>query len=595
MRIYNNIPALQTRLAILNAGRRTDTNMQRLSTGVRINSAKDDAAGMAITNKLKLQIKGLQKASQNSMDGISMVQTADGALVEVHNALQRMRELAVQAANDTLTAEDKLKAQQEINQLLQEIDSISYKTEFNGFKILSGAASRMALTTNATGGVAFKTPDTAAKISYLSSTIQPGILDYKITQAGLPTQMSFNVNLGTPGVLDFGNNVFVPVLETDTLDNIVKKIHEVSDELDIDVWKGTAPADDIFIQARSAGSDRTLSLDVTKPFTLNFDFNPGATGKITVIDELSNFHEIDIAATDTAQTVLNKIKERLPNMNVKVDDTVNPNLFTINSVTGWQFTVAGTGSVSNVAQNVSLPVAMNAPIPPATVADPKFGTIKPGQDAKATVRMLYPDGTPNTVFNSSSTVTSQGNRITINSINDQKIYIDLVIETDEDGNHWFVSKDGAGNPISADTVPNNLLFNGNIQDYGPLVIQSGANKGLETVIQIPPMSVSIMGLEGLTIMNEEFANKALNMLDAALAYVSDSRGALGAYQNRLEFTVRNLDISAENLESSRSRLEDTDMALEMAELSRNQVVSQAAMSILAQANQRPQQILTLLK
>ncbi|MDR1560165.1 MAG: flagellin, partial [Clostridiales bacterium] len=145
MRIANNIPALTTALTLKATDRQLSGAMLRLSSGSKINSAKDDSAGLAIANKLSIQVSGLNRASQNSMDGISLIQTADGSMDGVSNILQRMRELAVQAANGVLEPSDKSKIQLEINQLIQEINDNANKTEFNKIKILSGETNTLSL------------------------------------------------------------------------------------------------------------------------------------------------------------------------------------------------------------------------------------------------------------------------------------------------------------------------------------------------------------------------------------------------------------------------------------------------------------------
>ena len=141
MRIANNIPALNTALTLKSTDRLVVDAMQKISTGSKINSAKNDPAGLAIANKLGVQVTGLNRASQNSMDGISLIQTTDGSLNEVSNMIQRMRELAVQAASDVLDPSDKNKVQMEVNQLIEEINANSFRTEFNRIKVLSGEAS----------------------------------------------------------------------------------------------------------------------------------------------------------------------------------------------------------------------------------------------------------------------------------------------------------------------------------------------------------------------------------------------------------------------------------------------------------------------
>jgi len=143
MRIANNVPAIFTQLHMRRNDRGLQASMNRLASGLRINSAREDAAGMAVANKLSFQITGLERSGENASHGISIVQTAEGALEEVHAMLQRIRELAVQAANDTLVYEDRARIQMEVNELTDEINAVSTRTEFNTIRLLNGEAARM--------------------------------------------------------------------------------------------------------------------------------------------------------------------------------------------------------------------------------------------------------------------------------------------------------------------------------------------------------------------------------------------------------------------------------------------------------------------
>ncbi len=183
MQISQNIPALRTHLNLSRANRRLAAASIKLSSGYRINSAKDDPTGLAISNKLSLQLSGISKATENASNGVALIQTAEGALTEVHNMLQRMRELAVQAANDTNTADDREKMQTEIEGLVEEIESIAKNTEYNRIKILNGEGSRVSesyVRGNATKDVHI------ASVAYISEDVQPGKLEYTIDQVGTP-------------------------------------------------------------------------------------------------------------------------------------------------------------------------------------------------------------------------------------------------------------------------------------------------------------------------------------------------------------------------------------------------------------------------
>lgn len=205
MKISNNISALQSYTNLLKTNRNIDKAMVKVSSGYKINSVKDDAAGMAISNKLRNQIKGMEMAARNSMDGISLVQTAEGALQEVHNMLQRIRELAVAAANDTLEEEDKEKSQLEVEQLLSEIKDTSYKTEFNAIKVLNGEASAESFT-DAGGNIVY---------SFLGLKLQIGANRGMELNVTLPNiQNGMNQSAINAGILPDASGKYVPSVAT---------------------------------------------------------------------------------------------------------------------------------------------------------------------------------------------------------------------------------------------------------------------------------------------------------------------------------------------------------------------------------------------
>jgi len=265
MKIASNIPALNTVLSLRATDRLLAGTMQKLSTGRKINSARDDAAGLAIANKLSMQVIGLNRASQNSQDGVSLVQTADGALGEMHAMLQRMRELAVQAANGALLPEDRQKIQMEVDSLADEITASANKTEFNKMRILNGEADVVKFSRRDTGaGLAIG--DGFAVINYVSDTVPPGNLSYTILRAGLPASASLN-DLGALLGKDFTFNINeaeVSVAASDTLEDIRAKITAACDLAAMDVKFGAA-GNAAFIATQKAGAAQTVALSSDDP------------------------------------------------------------------------------------------------------------------------------------------------------------------------------------------------------------------------------------------------------------------------------------------------------------------------------------------
>ena len=369
-------------------------SMEKLSSGLRINRAGDDAAGLAISEKMRGQIRGLTQASRNSADGISMIQTAEGALNETTNILQRMRELAVQASNDTNTTSDREEIQKEINALTEEVDRIANNTEFNTQKLLNGSKS------------------------------------------------------GEAGDL-------------------------VRDEVKAVTGK--------------------FKIELTEELKLN--------DKLIIDGKVINFDKA--ADVGTADKIKQKLEAVLVDYNIDVD--------------------------TNTKKTITI-------------------TQKEGKD---------------------------------------KDEFKVALNSKSDGIKGSVEKDG-------------VTARAEEFSEGKVSVQVGANSSQSMSIEIGDMRAQALKItnakgKGLSVESAEDANKAITAFDAALNAVSSQRANLGAVQNRLEYTISNLDNTAENLTSAESTLRDVDMAKEMMEYSKNNILNQAAQAMISQANQQPQNVLQLLR
>ncbi|MBY0050772.1 flagellin [Brevibacillus agri] len=433
----------------------TSKNIERLSSGLRINRAGDDAAGLAISEKMRGQIRGLDMASKNGQDGISLIQTAEGALNETHSILQRMRELAVQAANDTNTADDRNELQKEISQLKDEVNRISSTTEFNTKKLLNGNVAATATV----GGTNTAKIDTA---EVLNSTLASGT--YTVEVSATASQ-------------------------------------EIADVLDA----GTG------VQA----ADITIG---------------------TAADAKYGSYQLKVE-----------------------DDTQNSGRSVLTLVN------ANTGEKVATQSNVDL-----------------------GTD----------------------TVSLAGI-----SINTSNMSGNGTVTFDVEGDHTFTLKDSASNTLATVALTNlnkseveiggiKITFNADLADgtdtsvvimNNSLSMQIGANQGQNMNISIGDMSSKALGVESVDVTSVTGAQSAITTIDDAIKKVSSERSKLGAYQNRLEHTINNLNTSSENLTAAESRIRDTDMAKEMMEQTKNNILAQAAQAMLAQANQQPQGVLQLLR
>jgi len=391
MRINNNIMALNTHRQLSINNTNTQKALEKLSSGYRINRAGDDAAGLAISEKMRAQIRGLKMASKNAQDGISLIQTAEGALTEVHDILQRMRELAVQAASDTNTDDDRKEIQKEINQLIDEIDRIASDTEFNTRKLLDGSFSG-------------------------SSSL--------VIHIGANTSQTLNIQISN-------------------------------------------------MSSGAIGSVSGSTSATTYTVSTNADPSNGGTGNISV------------------------------------------------TVTG------------NLTSNISWTVTWDD-------TNSKYVVNKGG---------------------TTEDLTLTDNKATVDGIE-----IDFSqINSPQDGDQWTIeiTVNAPGATVSGGTIDSLRV------DFSATTPTGG-------------------------VLSQTLANASISIIDDAIKQVSAERAKLGAYQNRLEHTIRNLDTSAENLQAAESRIRDVDMAQEMMEFTKQNILMQAATAMLAQANMAPQTVLKLL-
>ncbi|MDU6264753.1 MAG: flagellin [Anaerocolumna aminovalerica] len=508
MRINHNIPALKANNQLFKTNNALDKSLERLSSGFRINRAADDAAGMAISQKMKTQIAGLDQASRNAADGISVIQTAEGALIEVGTMLQRMRELAVQAANGTNTLEDRASIQAEIDQLTQEIQRISDTTEFNTKTLLNGNIDQMSYSSNS-----------SVNLISVSDTVATGNYTIKVTQDARQAIVGGGeIDTGTPptgkiptgasGVINL-NGIEIKIEEGETLDQVYEKIRNAGDNLNIRVIASSA-------SAPGAGNEETggYSVDTIGDGTRLFFISEGYGSK----------NRIDVQCNNPA----------------------------LASALGL--------STSTMSGE--------------------------GVDAKADISGF----TSNT-----ATVSTNGKLIKVTDNNG----FEMVFETEPGvaGTTFTdnVSGVGSASVTNPATPPASATVTITVLDAGPMQLQIGANEGQIMEVRIPKINPKTLGIDNINLGTEKGAQEAISSCDKALLEVTAIRAKLGAYQNRLEHSIANLDVTSENMSEALSRIEDADMAAEMATYTQKNVLAQAGTAMLAQANERPQNILTLLQ
>ena len=456
MKINNNISAVITNKQLLRTEDTLAASMERLSSGLRINHAKDDPSGMAIAGKMNAQIDGLSRASRNSSDGISVLDTADGALTEVTSMLQRMRELSVQAANGTMSENDRAAIQKEIGNLVEEIDRISEATEFNTKTLLDGSLS------NRVYGDHFTRPTP-------SSTVEAGFYNFTVNAAAEQASVQIDVT----------NGLTYPI---------------PSDQ-----------AGSITINGAAAMIEAGMS-------------------KEDVIGSIRDAAEIGGALIEiTGDTVT--VKSEYYGVNEHVDVVSNSTL------------VLPTGAEHQVGKNAEITMD--------------------------TTNSLFKD-------HPTATIKHEGNHITFTDV--EGFSLSMKLEEKFEG-----------------------AIKCEVTDIGPMDLQVGANMGQQITVRIPSISSEYLYLDEVDVSKVGGPERAMTRLDEALATVNDIRANLGAYTNRLEYTVSSLNATHENMNSAISRIADVDMATEMVEYTKDNVLQQAGTSALSQANELPQMALQLLQ
>lgn len=515
MRINHNISALKANNQLAKTNNLLDTSLEKLSSGYRINSAADDSAGLAISEKMRTQISGLDQASRNASDGISVIQTAEGALVEVESMLQRMRELAVQSANGTYTTADRVAIQSEIDQLNQEITRISETTEFNTMTLLDGNIDRKSYSSN-----------NKVELVSLSDTVDVGQYNVTVTEdarqavlvgnaTNFTTLSGGKITAALAGTVNV-NGETVKVLEGDTMDDVFEKIRDACDNVDVNVFASNTAAP-------AAGGTVDMAGYVPQPLTDN-DF------LVFVSRDFGSSQKVEIYCDN-----------------------------------------------GNLCGLLGLTIA---------------GAKSKGIDAQATISTVAPSQ-----FNETATLSVDGNKVTVSDRNDFKMVFEVAPGTT--GTTFNDTKitsattappQGAINVAGADQA---VIVT--VLDAGPMDLQIGANEGQTMAVRIPEVTPATLGVDKINIGTADGAQEAITLLDSAINTVSAIRSKLGAYQNRLEHSISNLDTTSENMTESLSRIEDVDMAEEMANYTQKNVLAQAGTSMLAQSNQRPQTILSLLQ
>ena len=541
MIVQHNMTAMNTNRQLGISVNAVAKNTEKLSSGYRINRAADDAAGLAISEKMRSQIRGLNQASTNAQDGISLIQTAEGALQESHSILQRMRELTIQAANGTETDEDRGNIQDEIAQLQDELDRISETTEFNTMKLLDGSLDGGSANVSS-AGPKYGVYDTALK-AFITSDVS-GVTVKTTTSASKGGESAIWSDDGKTLTLNLEKDKTYTEAE---IDNLIKNAKQEDSTASNTPAKITVNLKNGVYTATSATTGTATQVGVKSNGSAAFVTASGAnvgSGKfvgVTGITIKANKYGADNDITIKISFKGTKGKEEF---SVQTAATYNSNTgklssagtYTLELATGVEYTEEDIERLLNQA-GFNADVKFNGPSPDE--ANTLYVT---DQNVKATVSLSGGKG-----------------------LGDDDAYLG------ED--KYDVQTNGEG-----------------------LTLQVGANHGQTISFGIGDMSSIALGVDKtkVDVSTQTGAQNSIDAIDGGIAKVSKQRSLLGAIQNRLEHTISNLDNTAENLQSAESGIRDVDMASEMVQFSKNNILQQAAQSMLAQANQANQGVLSLL-
>jgi flagellin len=559
MRINHNIAALNTYRQLNSASTAQSKSMEKLSSGLRINKAGDDAAGLAISEKMRGQIRGLDMASKNAQDGISMIQTAEGALNETHDILQRMRELAVQAGNDTNTTDDRGEIQKEINQLTSEINRIGNTTEFNTQKLING--DKVATTTpgaanvtvpaggTLTGGVdAGPTPATPQIISNTFAGANVDATD-TFTVGGESYTMSASPSADT--------DVAVGASLNESVDNLAAAINDNASSSFTAVSDGNGK---LTITQKAAASG-TIALTVnettggtTTAGTANVDQAYAAAGTATAAEA---------TGTVTIGAVTEGEKLTIGNKSIGFYDSSTGTYADADAAKQALGTddVVDIYDTANSAAKSAADIAADVKTAHAAFADEDTTLTGTGAAITVTANATGTAGNSLELTATAPSTTTGGVTLQIGANQNQSLTLDL-----------------------GDMRANALGITGTAGDAG-FTAANAVTDGTNNATAEAALDVS----------TAENAANAITKVQSAIDKVSAERSKLGAYSNRLEHTINNLGTSSENLTAAESRVRDVDMAKEMMTQTKNSILSQAAQAMLAQSNQMPQGVLQLLR
>ena len=565
MRIQHNIAALSSYRNLTNNNSAVSKNLEKLSSGYRINRAGDDAAGLAISEKMRAQITGLKTAQKNANDGISLIQTAEGALTEVHSMLNRMVELASQSANGTYQDEDRANLQAEVKALQDEINRISEGTNFNGINLLDGSlggkVSSVGMTDMA-GSLTIKAD------GQLGKAPQAAIYSFDLSQVSIQsTKAGGTIKTFTVGGQDLFKTGADKTVSSSSPVSGVNLAGKIKNEITIDTVKYDVKVTGTKVTLtaqKPADSPSTTKLNVVLEAT-NATVNNGEQIAVTVEQE---------GIGPANQRMYGQAEFALDTTIVKDGGALKIGDTTYTFAVGKNSSFKGGSNVIDLtdmtATSSNLVGIAAGRLTAAAKNNKNFyvGTDYDKATGQTMIRVTEKEGGVDYEVNNLAGDDGKGANGTVGTIN-------------ATSTHWrnLIQKGVAS--ISGSNLT--LQIGDTSDDYNQLKVAVG------------DMSASALGISGIDISTQAGASDAINRVKAAINSVSSTCGDLGALQNRLEHTINNLSVTTENMTAAESRIRDVDMAEEMMAYTKNNILVQASQAMLAQANQIPQGVLQLLQ
>ena len=596
MVVQHNLTAMNSNRMLGITTKSQAKSTEKLSSGYRINRAADDAAGLAISEKMRKQIRGLTQASANAQDGISAVQTAEGALTEVHDMLQRMNELAVKAGNGTQSESDRESIQAEIDQLITEIDRVSETTKFNETYLLKGSG-QSKNAGEVSGHIGDVSAGTDKVVDGVSTRAKGNIYTGKLNMSDATKLDAGTEDKATITYLDGDGNRRTKDVTFKTGSNAKGTAKNLADAINADdelkkIFKASSDASGkISIESKLDGSQT----DGTKNKVDKIEFESQSKPDGTTTGAAARYNEIT-GATKT-DAVGESYAIELGTLADGVVGTASTSALTLNLKDGNSITINGKTYTFDAGK-----------------ADSNANSFKNLEDLQ---KLLGSDYEVNIQLRGTKVSTTYGAATSdVLSTEESEYVADMLASKATDAltsianstayfNEPAITEASAATSTKATYKDLQLVINiaekstvDQASDIMNFSLQVGADTTEENKISvdIQSMSAKSLGIDKVSVTGADSTNAdaAVNTIADAIAKVSAQRSDLGAIQNRLEHTINNLDNVVENTTSAESAIRDTDMATEMVKYSNNNILAQAGQAMLAQANQANQGVLSLL-